>query len=77
MKTIRHPEEILLPDFGKREIMDIVEDVYMEAAITSERARSISNHLVDRYIEAKEELEREAEIRYLKQKNQNLQIELA
>lgn len=76
LKTIRHPEEILLPDFGKREIMDIVEDVYMEAAITSERARSISNHLVDRYIEAKEELEREAEIRYLKQKNQNLQIEL-
>lgn len=66
LRYIHHPETMILPEFQKGEIRDIVESVYMEAAITSERARAIGNHLAGRYISAREEIERAAEIKLAK-----------
>lgn len=66
IKHIHRPEEILLPELTSYEICDIVEGVYAESAITTDRAHSIGINLANRYNNAKQELERIAEIRYMK-----------
>lgn len=76
IKTIRHPEIIELPNLQEYEIREIIESVYEEAAITSERARAISKLLNNRYQIARLELSREIEFRS-KRRKQVHGIELA